>query len=304
MNGCENILPDLAKNPPPHVTVALPIFNAGKHLRLAVLSIVNQTFADWELLLIDDGSTDDALQSIENIRDHRIRVFRDGMNKGLPARLNEAIDLARGQYLARMDQDDVSYPQRLARQVEMLRKDPQLDLVATRAVTIDESNGVSGVFPHALTHHEICAVPWRGFYFPHPTWMGKTSWFRKHRYTVPWPFFCEDQELLLRSYPTSLFCTVNEILFAYRIRSTVKFSKLAKTRLTFLSFQCRHFGRRYQWHMALMAVAVFFGRFLFDAFKVIRKAFFADSQKTKFAPYEQQWIDILKHLSNESRHIP
>jgi len=87
----------------PLITVAMPIFNAGSYLRLAVLSIVRQTFADWELLIIDDGSTDNALQDIADIRDHRIRILRDGENKGLAARLNEAIDLARGRYFARMD---------------------------------------------------------------------------------------------------------------------------------------------------------------------------------------------------------
>ena len=92
----------------------MPVYNAGKYLRLAVLSIVRQTFTDWELLIVDDGSTDNALQGIADIDDARIRILRDGKNKGLAARLNECIDLARGKYFARMDQDDVSYPERFS----------------------------------------------------------------------------------------------------------------------------------------------------------------------------------------------
>lgn len=125
---------------PPLVTVAMPVYNAGKYLRLAVLSIVRQTFTNWELLVIDDGSTDNALQDIADIDDARIRIFRDGGNRGLAARLNEAADMARGRYLARMDQDDVSYPERFARQLAALQNDPELDLVATRAITIDEND--------------------------------------------------------------------------------------------------------------------------------------------------------------------
>src|SRR5450830_847145 len=103
----EQLQSQMQDNLLPLVTVAMPVYNAGKYLRLAVLSIVKQTFTDWEMLVIDDGSTDNAFDSIADIKDDRIRILRDGTNKGLAARLNEAIDLARGQYFARMDQDDV-----------------------------------------------------------------------------------------------------------------------------------------------------------------------------------------------------
>lgn len=216
------------ENELPLITVAMPIYNAGKYLRFAVLSIVNQTFTNWELLIIDDGSTDNALQDIADIKDVRIKIFRDGMNRGLAARLNESADMARGQYFARMDGDDISYPERFARQITTLQNDPELDLVATRALTIDESNKATGLFPFAISHNEICARPWRGFHFPHPTWMGKTKWFRNYRYTVPSPFCCEDQELLLRSYHDSRLVTLDEILFAYRIRSKTDWKKIGE----------------------------------------------------------------------------
>jgi glycosyltransferase involved in cell wall biosynthesis len=246
------------------VTVAMPVFNAGDFLRSAVLSIVGQTFTDWELLIIDDGSTDGALQSIRNIDDARIRILRDGENRGLAARLNQCIDMARGRYLARMDQDDVSYPERLRRQVSLLEQDPALDLVAVRAITIDESNRATGMFPGALTHDDICARPWQGFRFPHPTWMGKTEWFRKHRYAVPAPYFCEDQELLLRSHCASRFATVGETLFAYRIRRQIDAKKLARIRWAVLSMQLRYFARANQWHFVLLAMAAFVARMGFD----------------------------------------
>ena len=220
--------------------------------------IVTQTFTDWELIIIDDGSTDNALQSIEEISDGRIRILQDGKNKGLAARLNECIDLARGKYFARMDQDDVSYPARLLKQFELLEENPALDLIAVRAITIDEYNKATGLFPSALTHEQISAKPWMGFYFPHPTWMGKIEWFRKYRYAVPGPYFCEDQELLLRSYPDSQFATINEILFAYRVRGRVNQNKLSKTRWTLLNIQLRYFSNLNLRGFVLLAIAAFF----------------------------------------------
>jgi glycosyltransferase involved in cell wall biosynthesis len=248
----------------PLVTVAMPVYNAGRYLRLAVLSIVKQTFTDWELLIIDDGSTDNALTSIGDIQDERIHIYSDGDNKGLATRLNECIDRARGKYIARMDQDDVSYPQRLAQQVAMMEALPLLDLCGVRAITISEQNKAIGTLPWAMSHEAICAQPWRGFYLPHPTWMGRTEWFRKYRYAQPAPYFCEDQELLLRSYSDSHFSAVNEILFAYRVRSKPARFKLFKTRITVFQAQWKEFISRRQCFFVLLSMMTFLIRVVVD----------------------------------------
>lgn len=241
----------------PLITVAMPVYNAGKNLRLAVLSIVNQTYLNWELLIIDDGSSDDSFLAIADINDLRITILRDGVNRGLVSRLNEAIDLARGDYFARMDGDDVSYPDRLKKQVAALQNNSKIDLIATRVITIDEENFATGLFPYAISHNEICARPWKGFYFPHPTWMGKTEWFRKYRYGVPAPYCCEDQELILRSYRDSHLETLNEILFAYRVRNKVDSQKLAKTRQAVFKAQLKYFSSCNSWYFLLLATLSF-----------------------------------------------
>ncbi len=254
----------------PLITVAMPVYNAGKHLRFAVLSIVSQSYLNWELLIIDDGSTDNSFNDIANIIDERIKIFRDGMNRGLANRLNEAVDMAKGSYFARMDGDDVSYPERFARQLSALQNELELDLVATRAITIDENNQALGLFPYAISHKEICAKPWRGFYFPHPTWMGKIEWFRTNRYKIPGPFCCEDQELLLRTYNNSRLATLDDILFAYRLRDRVVWRKLSTTRCAVFINQLKCFIKFKQYQFLILATIAFMGKFSSDFLKKMK----------------------------------
>src|SRR5690606_12105870 len=86
----------------PVVTIGIPFFNPGPLIEDAVRSVFSQTFSDWELILLDDGSTDESLRRVQQIRDPRVKVYSDGRNKGLVTRLNEITQLASGKYLARM----------------------------------------------------------------------------------------------------------------------------------------------------------------------------------------------------------
>lgn len=201
--------------PAPLISVVLPVYNAGTTLPQALASIYHQTFREWELILIDDGSTDGCVSGL-NFLDDRVRVVRDGENRGLAARLNQGIDLAAGRYFARMDQDDIAYPGRLEAQVKFLEQHPDIDLVATRMLLFRNDGSVIGLSPLRRTHDEICATPWRGFFLPHPTWMGKIEWFRRHRYRIPELVRAEDQDLLLRSYRVSRFACLPEVFLGYR----------------------------------------------------------------------------------------
>lgn len=256
----------------PVISVILPVYNAGRYLRAAVLSIVNQSFVDWELLIIDDASTDEALQSIADIDDSRIRISKNPQNIGLAATLNVGIDLACGEFIARMDQDDISFPKRLEQQLIMLQQNPDLHLVGVRCLAIDEENNPVGLLPFSLSHEDICAKPWRGFYLAHPSWMGRASWFRKHRYASPAPYLCEDQELLLRSHEESRFATVDNILFAYRVRSALNWNKALRTRTSVLKVQWNYFADRQQWHFAFLSFVTFVMRLGFDAFGLLMQA--------------------------------
>ena len=129
----------------PLVTIAIPFYNSGEYLKYAVKSVLNQTYANWELILLNDGSTDNYEDIISEFEDKRIRFINDGYQLGLPARLNQLSLIAHGEYYARMDADDIMHPQRIELQVEFLVKHPEIDVVGSYAYYIDKDNSILGV---------------------------------------------------------------------------------------------------------------------------------------------------------------
>lgn len=243
----------------PLITIVMSAFNAGDFLTDALDSILGQTYKNWELILIDDGSSDGSINIVRNIKkynDKRIKFYSDGENLGLAARLNQAIVLSQGDYIARMDADDISVLTRLEEQVNFLLNNPTIDLLATRVETINLSGRHVGTLPYALTHDEITSKPWRSIYMPHPTWMGKASWFKKYKYAEPAPYFCEDQELLLRSFKTSKFACLNKVLLSYRIRDNINISKLWSTYFAVYKLQFKYFSRS-DFFYSILATATF-----------------------------------------------
>ena len=214
----------------PAVSIGLPFLNAGATLSAAVRSILAQTFTDWELILLDDGSSDDSLAIARSFVDPRIRVVSDGCNQGISHRLNQAVRMARGQYFFRMDGDDLAFPERLQRQHDFLVQHPEVDLVASNAVFFKHAEDVLGILKVAGHHAGIVARPHAGFYMPHPSWAGRRQWFADNPYN---PDFngAEDQELLYRTCRSSVFACIEEPLICYR-ETGRDFAKMFKRRKT------------------------------------------------------------------------
>lgn len=120
------------------VSIVLPVYNEQKTLYEAVDSVLKQTYSDWELLIIDDGSEDKSLKIAKEYlkRDNRVKVLRNNINQGLVYSLNKGIKAAHGEFVARMDADDISLPQRLEKQVDFLTQNPDYGLVGTWAKVV------------------------------------------------------------------------------------------------------------------------------------------------------------------------
>lgn len=124
----------------PEVSVLLPTFNGSKTLDRAINSIMQQSFQDWELIIVDDGSTDETWDIISSFSDDRIRTIKHENNLGLVQALRTGTKLCAGYLIARQDQDDISHKDRLLIQTNYLTKHPEIGIVGTWAQVVDESN--------------------------------------------------------------------------------------------------------------------------------------------------------------------
>ncbi len=126
----------MAENPT--VTVLMPVFNGARHLASTLESLQKQIYSDFELLIVDDGSTDASMKIVENVGDPRIRVISNGRNLGLVASLNCGLAGARGVFVARQDADDPARSDRLVRQVQFMQGNPSVPLLGSDALLIDD----------------------------------------------------------------------------------------------------------------------------------------------------------------------
>lgn len=169
----------------PRVTVLMPVRDGARYLRQAIDSVLAQTYRDFELLIVDDGSTDDSAAIAASYTDQRIRLARNGGAAGLTGALNAGIDLARGEFIARMDADDISLPERLARQVAYLEAHPRCAVVAVKIRLISpegEGRGVWESDARTTSFDQIRRRLPRGNCVPHPGVMIRTSVLRRYRY--------------------------------------------------------------------------------------------------------------------------
>lgn len=208
------------------VSIAIPCYNTEKYLRMAIQSVLNQSYKNWELLILDDGSTDKTVEIAKEFMDERITIVCDGKNKGLPERLNESVSWAKGKYYARMDADDIMHYNRIKMQVDYLETHSDIDVLGTSIYTIDNENKLCGV----LFYNESNSV--RDGIFPvlsHPTIMGKLEWFKLNQYDVTMRR-AQDKELWLRTRTYSKFFNLSIPLLYYREMGIPTFNKYCRSK--------------------------------------------------------------------------
>jgi glycosyltransferase involved in cell wall biosynthesis len=151
------------------VTVLLAVHDGERYLRTALASILGQTISELELIVVDDASTDGSRELLAGIDDPRVRVLRNDRQRGLAASLNAGLDVSQGRYVARMDADDVAMPNRLERQLTVLRAAPQTAIIGTGALELDGRDRVGA--RHTMPAGGV-AVRWAALFsspFLHPT---------------------------------------------------------------------------------------------------------------------------------------
>jgi glycosyltransferase involved in cell wall biosynthesis len=287
----------------PKVTIALPVYNGATTLATAIRSILQQSFQNWELIILDDLSTDHSLEVIRAFDDPRILLISGRQNIGLSARLNMAANMARGTYFARADQDDASFPNRISLQVIYLEKHPDIDLLATAIIPFRGKCVPQGILPVAGEHSQICARPWNGFHLPHPTWMGKTTWFRQHRYES-FSDGVEDQYLLLRTYRVSRFACLKEPLLAYREDNRV-LKKMLRARRIFARTYIHQFITEWRFDLAIKVAISFLLKCAADTLNLL---FGFSRMRNTLLPLSESdqaaWQVLWDRLEREENIIP
>ncbi len=221
----------------PLISVALPVYNGEKYLIEAIESILAQTFADFELIMIDDGSTDGSLKILKEFEknDSRVRVVTRE-NRGLATTLNDSIDIARGEWLARMDQDDIALPHRFERQLKWL-EETGADISGSwvqrfgtsdkRVVKLRQTN-------EAIRMEMLFCSP-----FAHPTVMMRTALVKRLHYDKAWDK-AEDYDLWERAAEDGWKMTNQpEVLLLYRVHES-QISSTTSVRQHQLTQQIRH----------------------------------------------------------------
>jgi glycosyltransferase involved in cell wall biosynthesis len=195
----------------PIVSVVLPVFNCEKYIFESVTSVLNQTFTDFELLIIDDCSTDATLSIIKSISDARIILLEKPKNTGYTDSLNYGISIAKGKFIARMDADDVCLPNRFAKQVAFLNENPEVILCGTAIQMI----GSDKKLHHPVTHEEILVKLCFGTSFCHPSIMARKEVLWENNYDKSFEP-AEDYELWTRLAFLGKLANLDAVLLQYR----------------------------------------------------------------------------------------
>lgn len=215
----------------PPVTIGLPFYNAEQYLLDAIRSVFAQTHEDWELILMDDGSTDRSLEIAQSINDPRVKVYSDGLNKKLASRLNEIHALAKHSYIARMDADDLMSPKRIQKQLEYLEVNPDVDLVSTGVCSISIDSLPKGVRLKSDDHPLTAKAVLLGQHgIVHASVLARKSWYTRNTYNTE-DTIAQDYKLWVRAFEKSDLKVgfIAEPLYFYREDGSINTKKILRT---------------------------------------------------------------------------
>lgn len=208
------------------ISVLMPVYNTKEeYLRTSIESILNQTFTDFEFIIVNDGSTNNAEEVILSYKDNRIKYVKQE-NQGIVGALNNAWSKASGKYIARMDSDDIAYPERFAKQVNFLEENPEYSLVGSWAKIIPSKNIIK--LPQDIKIMDLLA----DCMFIHPSIMFNKADFEKFNLQYETGFeYAEDYCLYANAVKHLKMTNLQEALLVYRVYPENSSSKNRNVRI-------------------------------------------------------------------------
>jgi glycosyltransferase involved in cell wall biosynthesis len=205
-----------------NITVLMPTYNCAEYIKASARSILNQSFSDFELLIIDDGSTDNTCEIIESFKDSRI-VYKKTENKGTGTALNYGLENASGDWIARIDADDLNVPERLEKQIKFLNANPEFDIISSWSVYFNNKGKILFPLREPITPEEIVL----GLNLHNPLnqsgVMYKRDLIKNEKYDESFLIY-EDYELFYRIREKVKFYNIPDFLVYTRVRGDSKSS--------------------------------------------------------------------------------
>jgi glycosyltransferase involved in cell wall biosynthesis len=273
----------------------MSVHNDRRYLAESVGSILDQSFDDFEFLIIDDGSTDGSSEVLRSIDDARVRLISNPQNLGLTRSLNVGLDHARGHYIARMDADDIAEPMRLEWQVDAMERRPDLGLLGTGRLLIDDDDATINI---ACPVHGRTAVLWKmllGNAFAHPTVMLRRDVLERHQLRYDERFVtAQDYEFWVRVLQHTAGDNLPEPLVRYRMRQGISQTRKAEQLANHDRIACQAI-RTIVPEFATSPVEVMHLRGRFGGFSV---------RESYMDPSEPKWVERYEALRRafERRH--
>lgn len=201
---------------PPRVSVIMAVHNGERYLSEAIQSILDQSYPDFEFIIVDDGSTDRTLGIIRSFHDPRMFTIINEKNRGLAASLNTGIAESRGEFIARMDSDDISLHNRLERQVEYLDSNPDIAVVGSWGVYVDKHGTPIGAFRYPARPFVVLWMMHFRNQLAHPSVMARRTFFSQFQYNERC-IAAQDYELWARAADQVKYGNIPQYLLHYRI---------------------------------------------------------------------------------------
>lgn len=294
------------QKPKPILSVILPCYNAEDFLQFSIPSILDQSFTDFELLIIDDGSVDDSYKISNSyaLKDKRIKLFKNAQNLGVVKTLNRGIDLANGSFIARMDADDLSDLKRFEKQLAYLNSNKDVSIVGTRSQAIDLKG-------NKLNSRSDIYLEWDTIKFSahftqplfHGSVIGRSEAFKSNKYGNDSK--AEDFELWLRMISKGIKIeNIDETLYYYRMNPDgVSQKNETQQKLDHNNISSQYLRKNYQLEVSQITVdlmnnrplSAFKTKDLLLALKSFRLVFLKQERKTAELKkyYNRQRVDIL-----------
>jgi glycosyltransferase involved in cell wall biosynthesis len=228
------------------ISVLMPVFNTERYLKMAIDSILSQTYKDFEFVIINDGSTDSSEEIILSYNDSRIKYYKNAENIGIVATRNKGIDLCSGRFIAILDSDDIALPERLQKQWDFLNANPELVMLGGAMELIDSENQHIGIVRADSPSHLIKTKLFFENRFVHSTVFIRRSILAEFRYSADYKFYAEDYFLwsqIVFKYPVA---NLPEVFVKYRVHQqsmSIRTKNMEKQRNAIMKIHAYHLNK-------------------------------------------------------------